>query len=321
MTKEYDFTVDARLKFNRQDLKTLNTRQSDEWRDALIRGLTPYMQQREPIMIRSTSSASRYPMVDTVLVTELTPAKLTVKKLVGSYLERTGSPKEVSYTYDTVYGIEKPTKTVRTNAVINMKRYLQLEPATEFQPSPAEAKAEAARKTKGADLELYLGLQYERAGFIVEYHGLQRQLEDQGIDLLVRSLDGKEILLIQAKNWTTALSAVDIININRNFDAFQERHGLIEPKPIKVIAYTKEESIPTAERERMNFLGVHGLYVDLPKSFPRVKCAQLGALKVWASPESEEFYGLQLALADVGFTVDSADAARDLGFALEYRRN
>ena len=47
--------------------------------------------------------------------------------------------------------------------------------------------------------ERYVGYLYEKDGYDVEYHGIQKKLEDLGIDLICRK--GTKTVLIQCKNW------------------------------------------------------------------------------------------------------------------------
>lgn len=47
--------------------------------------------------------------------------------------------------------------------------------------------------------ERYIGFLYEKDGYEVEYHGIQKKLQDLGIDLICRK--GGETILVQCKNW------------------------------------------------------------------------------------------------------------------------
>ena len=59
-------------------------------------------------------------------------------------------------------------------------------------------------KTKwqiGRDFEMFIGYQFEQQGFKVEYHGIEKGLEDLGIDLIAKK--GNETRLVQCKYWST----------------------------------------------------------------------------------------------------------------------
>jgi len=49
--------------------------------------------------------------------------------------------------------------------------------------------------------ELYIGHLYEKKGWTVDYHGIDKGLEDLGRDLICTSSNGKEIFIVQAKCW------------------------------------------------------------------------------------------------------------------------
>jgi len=52
---------------------------------------------------------------------------------------------------------------------------------------------------KGKDYEIYIGNYYENKGYDVKYLGVERGLQDNGIDLIARKEN--EVLFIQCKNW------------------------------------------------------------------------------------------------------------------------
>jgi restriction system protein len=54
-------------------------------------------------------------------------------------------------------------------------------------------------KRNGDEYEKKVGKYYEEKGYIVDYNGLKKGLNDGGIDLICKNEN--EILLIQCKNW------------------------------------------------------------------------------------------------------------------------
>lgn len=51
----------------------------------------------------------------------------------------------------------------------------------------------------GRDYERYIGYLYEQNGYSVNYHGIEKKLEDLGIDLICRKMS--EVVIIQCKYW------------------------------------------------------------------------------------------------------------------------
>ena len=54
-------------------------------------------------------------------------------------------------------------------------------------------------KKKGDEYEKKVGRYYKKLGYEVNYHGLEKDRNDQGIDLICKKDD--EILFVQCKNW------------------------------------------------------------------------------------------------------------------------
>ena len=52
----------------------------------------------------------------------------------------------------------------------------------------------------GRDYERYIGYDYEKQGYTVTYHGIERGIEDYGRDLICER--GNEILIVQCKCWS-----------------------------------------------------------------------------------------------------------------------
>ncbi len=67
-----------------------------------------------------------------------------------------------------------------------------------------------SRWEKGKKYERYVGYYYEKKGYSVNYHGIEKRLEDLGIDLICTKPD--ETLLIQCKYWNQWLIREASIN-------------------------------------------------------------------------------------------------------------
>lgn len=299
------------MKYTRSKPPSSTRRLSDRWRESLKYHLNDFMKNNEPIEIFSTSIGTGYPMVDTVLVTELTAAKITVKKLLGKHIASGNTPKEISYPYDNVYGISKPKKEARTLAVINMQRALGVEPKiTEHVPGVSEAKNLAAREKKGTDFELFLGLEYERFGHIVSYNGIEKGKDDEGVDIVAYDFVDGQTYLVQAKNRVFDLNIEDSIRMIRNFVAYEEKNS---PKiPIRIFAHTGDISNETYE-----WLADYDVICRqfvLPASINGVKCFESDGKRFYVTTKDPDFYQLQISLFDVGFLVESIEEAEQLGF-------
>lgn len=57
----------------------------------------------------------------------------------------------------------------------------------------------ASRQKAGEQYEKYVGAIFRRQGYSVNYNGIKRGFDDEGIDLICKKAD--EVLLIQCKNW------------------------------------------------------------------------------------------------------------------------
>ncbi len=60
-----------------------------------------------------------------------------------------------------------------------------------------------SRWEKGKKYERYIGYYFENKGYSVNYHGIEKRLEDLGIDLICKKQN--ETLLIQCKHWKSRL--------------------------------------------------------------------------------------------------------------------
>lgn len=67
-----------------------------------------------------------------------------------------------------------------------------------------------SRWEKGKKYERYIGYYFENKGYSVNYHGIEKRLEDLGIDLICKRQN--ETLLIQCKHWKSRLIREASIN-------------------------------------------------------------------------------------------------------------
>jgi Holliday junction resolvase len=96
------------------------------------------------------------------------------------------SPKKDETIIDTTATSIKPNKTNEGSADAK-KRY---------------AEHMKRSKAKGDAYEKQIGEHYERLGYQVIYHGLEKNRRDRGMDLI--ALKAGEVVLIQCKNWSSS---------------------------------------------------------------------------------------------------------------------
>lgn len=74
-----------------------------------------------------------------------------------------------------------------------------------------EATTESCKKTWGMMYELFVGREFEKAGYDVVYSGIQAGVKDCGIDLIVKK-SRNEITIVQCKYWRDTLVDSDVVS-------------------------------------------------------------------------------------------------------------
>jgi hypothetical protein len=131
------------------------------------------------------------------------------------------------------------------------------------------------RKSKwqiGRDYEMYVGFQYERAGWRVTYKGILERFEDLGRDVIASRGDTTEV--VQCKNW----SAKRVIRENHIFQlagtvlAMQQDESVrISGRQVVGRFFTSTTLSPVA-RAFAERLGLHVTEDQPIGDFPRIKC-------------------------------------------------
>jgi hypothetical protein len=158
---------------------------------------------------------------------------------------------------------------------------------TYFTPKPLvyETEAEKAkkqldnywrkRKSKeeiGRDYERYIGWTYEDAGYKVQYNGIEKKLEDGGIDLIC--FKGNKIDIVQCKNWAKE-KIVHEKHINQLYGAFQSykiEYNISNSIEAKAIFVTSAEASPTARKVANNLVVELNENLHMDKTYPCIKC-------------------------------------------------
>ncbi len=119
----------------------------------------------------------------------------------------------------------------------------------------------------GRDYEMYIGYLYSAEGYVVEYNGIIKKLEDMGRDLIVKKAD--ETLIIQCKHWSSEKTihekhlfqlygTVILYNVNNACNA-------------KGVFITSTTLSNTAKKVA-DYLGIQVLENKKLGDFPRIKC-------------------------------------------------
>jgi len=206
-----------------------------------------------------------------------------ISVIIGFYLieemQRAGSNK-IRQQQDCI--ITNTKETIITTAVV------QTDTST-YSPHPEtiiqETEAEKAqrllnnywrkRKDKeeiGRDYERFIGWTFECAGYKVQYNGIEKKLEDGGIDLICRN--GKTIDIVQCKNWAKE-KIVHEKHINQLYGAFQSykiENNINDSCKAKAVFITSAEASETARRVANNLCVelIEGKLMDT--SYPCIKC-------------------------------------------------
>jgi hypothetical protein len=121
----------------------------------------------------------------------------------------------------------------------------------------------------GRDYELFIGQEYEKNGWNVEYFGLEKKLKDMGRDLIIEK--GGEVNIIQCKYWSQdkvihEKHIAQLYGSAVEYELSQKDYTFVKPVFITSTALSE-----TAMRFA-NKLGVQVIDKYPIKPFPRIKC-------------------------------------------------
>lgn len=183
------------------------------------------------------------------------------------------------------------------------------------------------RKTNwqiGRDYELFCGQIYEKEGWEVEYHGMERKLSDLGRDLI--AIKGDEVHIIQCKLWSKEklIHEKHILQLYATTYVEQLNKNLLFTNYIPVFI-TNIELSETAEKFS-RLLNVRIKRIEMSE-FPRIKCNvtknQDGTLnKIYHLPFDQQYDVTHIKNKDE-FYASTIQEAYDKGFrrAFKYRYN
>lgn len=169
----------------------------------------------------------------------------------------------------------------------------------------------------GKMYERFIGYLYEKDGYDVEYHGIQRKLEDLGIDLICRK--GDETLLIQCKNW----SQFRTIYEKHIFQLFGTSFQFSDANPKEKV---RAVFITTTQLSDIARKFAEKLGIELKENFrfdqgyPSIKCninATSGE-KIYHLPFDQQYDKTKISLPGEMYLLTTRDA-EDAGFRRAFR--
>lgn len=129
----------------------------------------------------------------------------------------------------------------------------------------------SSRKTSwqiGRDYEMFVGYEYQKEGWFVNYHGIEKQLEDLGRDLIAKK-DGKT-LIIQCKYWAQYKEIHENVISQLYGTAIQYKLSERDTNEIIPVLITNID-ISEKAKEFSDYLKIKVIKKDM-RSFPRIKC-------------------------------------------------
>lgn len=190
------------------------------------------------------------------------------------------------------------------------------------------------QKTKfqiGKDYERYIGYLFEIKGYDVEYHGINKGINDLGVDLILRKKS--ELIFVQCKYWRKdkiihenhinqlyGTSIKHYLELNDEFVGKNQRTlfpDLILSKKIRAYFVTTAKLSETAQK----FADILGIEILNPKyeKYPIIKCniSKMGE-KIYHLPFDLQYDNTNV-LANGGKYVETVLEAEQLGFRRAYK--
>jgi DUF2075 family protein len=198
----------------------------------------------------------------------------------------------------------------------------------EFKQLPTTEKNQRAlerywKRTKskwliGRIYERYVGHLYEQQGYDVEYVGIFKGYEDLGRDLICRK--GKEIIVIQCKNWSKFKTIFEK-HIFQFFGTVFQYRDENKDKNIRAIFYTTTTLSDLAKRFAKE------LNIELQESFkmdngyPCIKCniSQIDGTKIYHLPFDQQYDKVRIEPHKGEFYCATVKEAEDAGFRRAFR--
>ncbi len=170
----------------------------------------------------------------------------------------------------------------------------------------------------GKMYERYVGYLYEKDGYIVEYVGIFKGLEDLGRDIIARK--GNEIVVIQCKNWSKFRTIYEKHIFQFFGTVFQFKDSNVG-KNVKAVFATTTELSNVARRFAKE------LKIDLKENFkmdkgyPSIKCniSKVDGTKIYHLPFDQQYDKVKIEPHKGEFYCSSTKEAAKKGFRRAYK--
>lgn len=189
-------------------------------------------------------------------------------------------------------------------------------------------KRNKSKREIGREYERYIGYKYEAQGWKVIFHGIIKEFEDMGRDIIARK--GNNIHIIQCKCW----SASKVIREKHVFQLFGTSleyamqnniqlnllHNGNNILPIKPVLATTT-SLSDIAKTAASILGVTIKEEKLPDSWPRIKCnvSKINGEKIYHLPFDQQYDKIAIEPDKGEFYAHDVFEAETSGFRRAYR--
>lgn len=181
------------------------------------------------------------------------------------------------------------------------------------------------RKTNwqiGRDYEMFIGQEYEKSGWEVEYIGIQENINDMGRDLITRK--GNKTHIVQCKYWSKHKSIHENTITQLYGTAIQ--YVMANAKKINDVTPVLVTNIELSKTalEFAKYLGVEVRHSKKLEDFPRIKCKQnkgeRGAItKIYHLPMDQQYDKAKITSSEYDFYAFTVSEAVAKGYRRAFR--
>jgi hypothetical protein len=170
----------------------------------------------------------------------------------------------------------------------------------------------------GRLFERYVGYLYEEEGYIVQYVGIERGLEDLGRDLICTK--GNTIIVVQCKNWAKFRTIYEK-HIFQFFGTVFKYRDENKGKKVKAVFYTTTKLSDLARRfaKELSIELKENQIFD--KSYPSIKCniSKADGGKIYHLPFDQQYDKVKIEKNKGEFYCATTEEAEKAGFRRAYR--
>jgi hypothetical protein len=203
-------------------------------------------------------------------------------------------------------------------SLLTKEEYEKLQPKERLQLALDRYMSRMSKSAIGKVFELYVGQQYENDGWHVDYHGLEKGLEDLGMDLIC--FNGTETVIVQAKYWssTKQIHEKHILQLYGSLITYKIEHEKLAVSAI-LITHTK---LSEQAKKFAKMLGIkYKEAITIPKQIPIIKCHIANGNMIYHLPFDQQYYKTKMNTKKGDRYVSTIEEAEMLGFrhAMRYQ--